>query len=218
MIFILCLLVSLAAVGLLGLGLFMFYRESRATTGSVPMPDHHMKILGVLDFSSNRLSLLFIAAGVVLLGIGLPGSMQFSANPPSWLETQDAAERRLRSELARLVPTNQRSNWIMSFTSCVVVRDEHARLTHYLAGLGFQYVVGHSHARASRTPNLATQSTVYYYHSGAKPVADTLANMLAIQTGSRFSTTQGDGNGVPSERRRHAIFVHWVTGTCTSAD
>ncbi|MES2044601.1 MAG: hypothetical protein V4475_12030 [Pseudomonadota bacterium] len=216
----------------IGLGLFLLERRQAKTAllaATVPIDAqapiapvaaktsaqrHSLKVLGLIDIDSSNLSLIFVAFGVVLLCAVALQAPKFIVQSQGIFETPAQADQRLRQQLDSLVKFDARKGRMLSFTSCLILPNDHARLTHYMSGLGFGWVDGHNHYLTAPGPNTALQTTVYYYNSRNKPVADTLARMLEIQTNTSFSTTIGDGHGIPVDRRPTALAVHLIADAC----
>lgn len=215
--FIACVLVVafLAGIGFLAYGVVLLIGESKKPEASGSAPQKHTLRIPFIgfEFDSTRLSLLFIVLGVLLLIATVP---RIPALLTSKWEGNQAIVTNARHKLDKLLPAAERSRWNVSLSSCLILPEEHARIGHFLQGLGFTSVRTRSHRFDKRNDRLAGTDTVFYYSSTNAEIADTLARMLSAELGRQFVPSRGDGIGVPPARAQAMLVVHRIGEDCRS--
>lgn len=105
-----------------------------------------------------------------------------------------------------------RSDYTIGLQTLGVTDAERVALNEGLSSEGYLLdAITWSYPSGQRPSWFADRSTVFYYASSAKPMAEQVARYLKGKTGQDFAVRRGAGLGVDPARRDTTIFVHYVT-------
>lgn len=126
------------------------------------------------------------------------------SNAPLVQKAISATEQRAPATLGK-------SAYTVGLQTLGVDDDERVAINKKLQAEGYGLdPLTYSYPAGERPSWFAPQSTVFYYSSAARAVAEQLATFMKAATGQDFAVQRGAGLGVDPARRNVTLFVHYL--------